>query len=73
MTDAAKKLSEQARQLSPVERLELVDAILASVESPDPSMDRLWTQEAEERLSAYRRGEIKSVGLREVLAKYRVE
>jgi hypothetical protein len=39
---------------------------------PDPQIDRLWAKEAEERLAAYRRGEIKAVPLQEVLAKYRV-
>ena len=73
MTDAAKNLSAKARKLSPDERLELVDDILASLDEPDPAIDRLWAKEAEERLAAYRRGEIKAVPLQEVLAKYRVK
>jgi len=73
MTEAAKKLSEQARQLPASDRMELVDAILASIDQPDPAADRRWTQEAEDRLAAYRRGEIKAVELREVLAKYHVK
>ena len=36
------------------------------------AIDRLWAKEAEDRLAAYRRGEIKAVPLQEVLAKYRV-
>ena len=73
MTDAAKNLSAQARKLSADERLKLVDDILASLDEPDPAIDRLWAKEAEERLAAYRRGEIKSVSLQEVLAKYRTK
>lgn len=72
MTDAAKLLSKQARDLSPKERLELVDDLLASLDETDPKLDALWAKEAEDRLAAYRRGEIKSVPLQEVLAKYRV-
>ena len=72
MTDAAKKLSAQARNLPPAERIELVDEILASLDETDPAIDRLWAKEAEERLAAYRRGEIKALALKEVLAKYRV-
>jgi len=72
MTEAAKDLSAKARKLSPAERLELVDDVLASLDEPDPQTDRLWAKEAEERLAAYRRGEIKAVPLQEVLAKYRV-
>lgn len=71
MTKAAKTLSAQARKLSPADRLELVDDILASLDEPDPAIDRLWAAEAEERLAAYRRGEIKAVPLEEVLATYR--
>lgn len=71
MTEATKTLSDQARRLSPAERIELVDAIMASLDEPDPNMDGLWAAEAEDRLAAYRRGEIKAIPLQEVLAKYR--
>jgi putative addiction module component (TIGR02574 family) len=73
MTDATKTLSVQARRLSPSERLELVDDILSSLDEPDSNIDGLWVKEAEERLAAYRRGEIKAIPLEEVLAKYRVK
>jgi putative addiction module component (TIGR02574 family) len=72
MTDAAKLLSRQARDLTPAERLELIDDLLASLDQVDPKIDALWAREAEDRLAAYRRGEIKSIALQEVLAKYRV-
>ena len=36
-------------------------------------VDALWAKEAEDRLAAYRRGEIKTIPLQGVLAKYRVE
>jgi putative addiction module component (TIGR02574 family) len=70
---ATKTLSNEARKLSPAERIELVDDILASLDEPDPAIDRLWAREAEERLAAYRRGEIKALALEKVLVKYRVK
>ncbi|MHB8948273.1 MAG: addiction module protein [Rhodoferax sp.] len=70
MPQTAKALSEQAAQLPPVERMALVEQILDSLDEPDPSVDALWAQEADDRLAAYRRGEIRSVPLSEVLAKY---
>ena len=73
MTETTKALSAQARKLSPAERIALVDDILASLDEPDPAIDRLWAKEAEDRLAAYRKGEIRAVGLEEVLAKYRVK
>ncbi len=72
MTEAAKQLSTQARKLSSAERLELVDDLLASLDESDPKIDAQWSKEAEDRLAAYRKGEIKAVPLQEVLAKYRV-
>jgi putative addiction module component (TIGR02574 family) len=71
MTEPARTLGEQARKLSPEDRIELVDDILASLDEPDPNIDQLWANEAEQRLAAYRRGEIRAVPLQEVLAKYR--
>jgi putative addiction module component (TIGR02574 family) len=71
MTGATKTLSIRARKLSPSERPELVDDILASLDEPDANIDKLWAREAEDRLAAYRRGEIKAIPLEQVLAKYR--
>lgn len=70
MTEAIQTLSAAAKKLTPVERLELVDQILESLDAPDPSLDALWAKEAEDRLAAYRRGEIRAVPLADVLAKY---
>jgi putative addiction module component (TIGR02574 family) len=67
----AKSLIEQARELSPATRIEIIDGLLASLDEPDEAIDRLWASEAEDRLAAYRRGKIKAVHLSEVLAKYR--
>ncbi len=48
-----------------------MDDILASLDEPDPNIAKLWAKEAEDRLAAYRRGEIKVIPLEQVLAKYR--
>lgn len=70
MNADSKAVIEQASQLTVMEKLEVVDALLASVDKPDPEIDRLWAVEAEDRLAAYRQGEIKALELNEVLAKY---
>jgi len=69
MTDI-QNLSAAAEKLSPIERLELVDLILESLDVSDSSLDSLWAKEAEQRLDAYRRGEIGAVSLKEALTKY---
>lgn len=70
MTSTAEALSAQALQLPPDERLEVVERILDSLDEPDTSLDALWAKEAEDRLAAYRRGEVRAVALSEVIAKY---
>ena len=72
MTPTAEALSAQAAKLPPQERMEVVERILDSLDQPDAALEALWAQEAEDRLAAYRRGEIKAVALSEVIAKYQV-
>jgi len=71
MHQNTKALSEQAAQLPPTERMELVERILDSLDQPDSAMDALWATEADDRLAAYRRGEIRAIPLADVLAKYK--
>lgn len=70
MTPTSETLSAQAAQLAPEERIQLVERILNSLDQPDAALDALWANEASDRLAAYRRGEIKAVGLPDVIAKY---
>jgi putative addiction module component (TIGR02574 family) len=72
MTSTAETLSAQAVQLPPDERMEVVERILDSLDEPDASLDALWAKEADDRLAAYRRGEVRAVALSEVIAKYQV-
>lgn len=73
MSQTAESLSQQAAQLPPAERMELVERILDTLDMPDPNLDALWAKEAEDRLAAYRRGEISALPLAEVLGKYTVK
>ncbi len=41
-----------------------------TLETPAPNLDALWAKEAEDRLAAYRRGEINALPLAKVLSKY---
>jgi putative addiction module component (TIGR02574 family) len=58
-----------ALKLSPVERAELVERILASFSFPErQNIDDLWAAEVEERIDAYESGELKSTPAAEVFA-----
>ncbi len=72
MSQAAEALTAQVTKLPPEERMEVVERILDSLDQPDASLDTLWAKEAEDRLAAYRRGEIKAMALSDVIAKYQV-
>jgi putative addiction module component (TIGR02574 family) len=70
MNERIRKLTEQASLLPPVERAELVEGILQSLDATDPNLDQLWVEEAQDRLAAYRRGELAALDFDETLAKY---
>ena len=72
MTHTAEALSAQVVKLTPSERMEVVERILDSLDQPDSTLESLWSKEADDRLAAYRRGEIKTLALSEVIAKYAV-
>jgi putative addiction module component (TIGR02574 family) len=73
MGDLVQQLGREARKLSPAERIQLVDEILSSLDQTNPTLDASWAAEVEDRIAAYRRGEIKALELGEVLRKYHRE
>jgi putative addiction module component (TIGR02574 family) len=59
-----------ALSLSPMERAELIEKLLASFSFPDrKAIDERWAAEAEDRIDAYERGEIRSSPANEVFAR----
>ena len=67
MSKKGTQVLEEALSLPPTERAEVADRLLASLSSlPDPRVAELWGQEAEERLDAFERGEIKALPAKEV-------
>jgi putative addiction module component (TIGR02574 family) len=72
MTTAARAHGAQVAQLRTAERMEVVERILDSLDQPDAALDALWAKEADNRLAAYRGGEVKAVALSEVIAKYQI-
>jgi putative addiction module component (TIGR02574 family) len=56
--------------LKPVEKLRLIDEILNSLNRPDKEVEKLWEQEAENRIIAYEADKISSVSAKKVFEKY---
>lgn len=60
----------QIEKMSDIEKLHLVDYILARLDRPDPEIDRFWSNEAASRWKAYKAGKLKTVSYDEVMSKY---
>ncbi len=70
MTSHAQQVLVGALKLSAVERAELVEKILASFSFPDrKAIDELWAFEAEDRIDAFERGELKSSPASDIFAR----
>ncbi len=71
MSAETQDILDRALKLPAVDKARLVDKLLSSLDKPDEAMEALWRKEVEDRLEAYRAGNLKAVPLEQVLAKYR--
>lgn len=70
MAEMEQHLAEQALKLPAQQRARIAERLLQSLDQPDPNLEAIWAEEAESRLAAYERGEIKAIPVQEVLARY---
>lgn len=63
-------LLKHALSLEVIKRPELVGELLDSLDQPDKAIDALWAAEAESRIDAYDRGDIKSLSVHEVMGRF---
>jgi len=59
-------LIEKALELKPQDKIVLIEALVTSLDKPDPEISKKWIQEAEARLKAYRAGKTKGIPAEEV-------
>lgn len=71
MAKRVDKLAAEIHDLPDIEKLQLVDAILADLDRPDPEIDRVWAEEARKRWAAYKAGRVPTVSYETVMAKHR--
>ena len=65
-----KELITIAVKLSPAERFALIDELLHSLDRIDPELDRIWIEEAERCLQAYRSGKVKGIPAKDVVREF---
>jgi len=70
MATDVQQILKDALGLPSIERANLIDRLLSSLDQPDEQIDDLWRKEVENRINAYQAGKIRSLTLEEVLSKY---
>lgn len=70
MPKTAEDLASAVHDLPEIEKLRLVDTILADLGKPNPEIDRIWAEEAQNRWTAYKAGRIPSVSYQEAMKKH---
>ena len=66
MSVRTSEILEQILALPPSDRAELADSILASLEPSDPDLLKMWAAEAEDRVAAFKRGELEAIDAEKV-------
>ena len=64
------QLLSQALKMNPLDRAEIADRILQSLDKPDKEIDKMWKKEAEDRIDAFETEDIQTVTVQEIIAKY---
>ncbi len=66
----SKSIERNAVKLPPIKRLRLIECLIASLDKPDPTIERAWAAESDKRLSAYKKGSLKAVSLDSVKRRF---
>ena len=64
--NTAKNLLEKALRMTPSDKYTIIEGLLNSLDEPDKTIDDIWAIEAENRLKAYKAGNLKTVSYEEV-------
>jgi putative addiction module component (TIGR02574 family) len=70
MNSRTTSIAEEAERLPAADRIRLVEHLLATLDRPDPEIDRAWADESERRLDSYLRGETTARNAADVLDKH---
>jgi putative addiction module component (TIGR02574 family) len=70
MENSANLVLSKALELSAIERANVAELLLFSLDKVDPNIDSLWVKEVNSRIEAYQKGDINTVSIDEVFDKY---
>jgi putative addiction module component (TIGR02574 family) len=66
MSARAEQVLAEALNLPPSERAELAEQLFSSLDISQNELDRLWAKEADSRIDAYERGQIKTISAQHI-------
>ncbi|HCH24523.1 MAG TPA: hypothetical protein DE179_09545 [Oceanospirillaceae bacterium] len=70
MTKLSNEVLQQALALSSQEKAQIIEGLLASLDTPGADIDSAWAAEVDARVDAYDKGQLSSVSVADVLGKY---
>ncbi len=68
---AIEQIFTEISPLKPLDKLQLIEKILNSLNQPNTSIEEIWANEAESRVKAYDSGRISIVNEDDVFKKYK--
>lgn len=71
MNATATEIAVMAQALPPIQRAELIESLIESMQHRDKEIEALWAEEAEDRIDALERGEITVEGEPSILTEFR--
>lgn len=63
------KIVSEALHLKPAERFIVIEALIQSLDVPNPKIEEKWAIEAEKRLAAYKVGKLETVSFSDMFGK----
>jgi putative addiction module component (TIGR02574 family) len=67
----SKSILNEALQLRPAERLQLIESLTRSLNKPDEEIEKVWMEESEKRYQALKEGKVKTIPLDELIRRYK--
>lgn len=66
-----KSILNEALQLRPAERLQLIEWLTLSLDKPDAKIELIWAEESEKRFKALTEKKVKTIPLDEIIKRYK--